>query len=88
MNSKKRIDFPSREFSGIEIRSLIMLSAEVQESIDNIGVALVALSNSPYLDDSKKELISKMDHEAQLARSKLDKIVGIISIEKYLINDS
>ena len=88
MNSKKRIDFPSREFSGIEITSLIMLSAEVQESIDNIGVALVALSNSPYLDDSKKELISKMDHEAQLARSKLDKIVGIISIEKYLINDS
>lgn len=88
MNSKKRIDFPSREFSGIEITSLIMLSAEVQESIDNIGVALVALSNSPYLDDSKKELISKMDHEAQLARSKLDKIVGIISIEKALINDS
>lgn len=88
MNSKKRIDFHSREFSGIEITSLIMLSAEVQESIDNIGVALVALSNSPYLDDSKKELISKMDHEAQLARSKLDKIVGIISIEKYLINDS
>lgn len=88
MNSKKRIDFPSREFSGIEITSLIMLSAEVQESIDNIGVALVALSNSPYLDDSKKELISKMDHEAQLARSKLDKIVGIISIEKVLINDS
>lgn len=88
MNSKKRIDFPSREFSGIEITSLIMLSAEVQESIDNIGVALVALSNSPYLDDGKKELISKMDHEAQLARSKLDKIVGIISIEKVLINDS
>lgn len=88
MNSKKRIDFPSREFSGIEITSLIMLSAEVQESIDNIGVALVALSNSPYLDYSKKELISKMDHEAQLARSKLDKIVGIISIEKALINDS
>ena len=88
MNSKKRIDFPSREFSGIEIKSLIMLSAEVQESIDNVGIALVALSNSPYLDDSKKELISKMDHEAQLARSKLDKIVGIISIEKVLINDS
>ena len=88
MNSKKRIDFPSREFSGIEITSLIMLSAEVQESIDNIGVALVALSNSPYLDDSKKELISKMDHEAQLARTKLDKIVTIISIEKDLINDS
>lgn len=88
MNSKKRIDFPSREFSGIEIKSLIMLSAEVQESIDNVGIALVALSNSPYLDDSKKELISKMDHEAKLARSKLDKIVGIISIEKVLINDS
>lgn len=86
MSSKKRIDFPPREFSSVEIKNLLMLSAEVEENIDNIGEALVALSNATYLDKTTGETLQYLSNEAQLARVRIDKIVSIISVEKELIN--
>lgn len=86
MTSKKRIDFPPREFSSIEIKNLLMLSAEVNENIENIGATLIALSNASYLDRTTDEMLRYMDHEAQVARCKVDKIVNIISVEKELVN--
>lgn len=87
MTSENRIDFPSREFSSVEIKSLLMLSAEVNENIENIGATLIALSNASYLDQNTDKMLRYMDHEAQTARCKIDKIVSIISVEKELIND-
>lgn len=87
MNSKKRIDFPPREFSSIEIKSLLMLSAEAQENIDNVGTSLVALLNAPHLDKNTIRLVHHMSAEAQRARVKIDKIMSAISIEEMLIKD-
>lgn len=86
MSPKKRIDFPPREFSSVEISHLLMLSAEVEENIDNIGTTLIALSNASYLDQTTDEMLRYMDHEANLARVRIDKIRSIISVEKELID--
>jgi len=85
MTSKNSIDFPPREFSSVEIKSLFMLSAEVQENLDNIGATLAALANASYLDRTADEMLRYMDGEAQRARVKIDKLVSIISVEKGLI---
>lgn len=85
MTSKKRIDFPPREFSSVEIKNLLMLAAEVGENIDNIGATLIALSNASYLDQTTDEMLRYMDGEAQRARVKISKIVSVISVEKELI---
>lgn len=85
MKSKRRIDFPPREFSSVEIASLLMLAAEAQEYIDSIGVSLAALSNASHLDKDTIRIVHHMGAEAQRARVKIDKIMSIISIEEELI---
>lgn len=88
MKSKKSIDFPPREFSSVEISHLLMLSAEAHENLEKIGISLVALNNSPILNAKTKKIIDELYHEALVARCKIDEITSIISLEKYLIDES
>lgn len=85
MNHSDSIDFPPRQFSSVEIKALLLLSAEVSENISIIGQSLVALENATYLDQTANEIIRHMSHEAMLARGRIDEIVSIISIEQELI---
>jgi hypothetical protein len=86
MKFKKRIDFPPREFSSVEITSLLMLAAEAQTHIDNIGTSLIALSNAPHLDKSTIRLIHHMSAESKRARVKIDRIMSSIAVEEMLID--
>lgn len=86
MSSVERIDFPPRQFSSVEIKALLMLSAEVSNNIENIGQNLAALSNASYLDQTTDDIVRQMIHEANLARSGIDKITSIISVEQELLN--
>ena len=77
----------SNAFSALELKYLLLLLAEMNENINNIGATTIALLNVPYLDRSIKNLIDHIENEALHARSKIEKIITIISIEKRLIND-
>lgn len=85
MSSKKRIDFPPREFSKVEISSLLMLLAEAQEHISNIGTTIAAVSNTTCYDQSINEMLDKMQGDAFRARDVIDKVQSLITVEKMLI---
>ena len=74
-------------FSALELKYLLLLLAETNEHVNNIGTTTIAVLNVPYLDQSIKKLIDHIENEALHARSKIEKIITIISIEKRLFND-